>query len=219
MTLQRWWRRTWGSRSGRARTWRSSPPTSCWCARIRGTSRRSSSWPGPRTARWCRTSGGRRATTPWRSRSRRGCWRTPGCWCLQRWARCSCPFRPWSWRWTARGFAPSLLLDDRQDVAGGVLDPRDHRPPAAEDPFAVRLELTFVALEAHAAVGEPVHGLLNIVDWEIQNGERCRSMVRLGIDEYRRAAGKVQLQQAMVFGNLQSQGSAIELLRLGDVVH
>ena len=44
-------------------------------------------------------------------------------------------------------------------------------------------------------------------------------MVRLGVDEHPSAAGKVQIQQAMSFRNLQPEGFAIKLLCLLNVVY
>src|SRR5712692_1876243 len=76
-------------------------------------------------------------------------------------------------RGTPRFLGSSLLLEHGQDIARWVLEPGDQRSPTAKDPHAVRFECAFVALEAHAALGQPLHGLLNVGDGEIEDGEGC----------------------------------------------
>jgi hypothetical protein len=66
--------------------------------------------------------------------------------------------------------------------------------PAAKDSLLVGFEVTLIALKEHASLRELVHGFLNIVDREIQNSKGRRSMIRLGVDQHRSAAGKMQPQ-------------------------
>ena len=86
------------------------------------------------------------------------------------------------------------FLEHRQDITGGVFEPGDQWPAAAKDSLLVGFEVTLIALKAHASLRELVHGFLNIVDREIENSEGRRNMIRLGVDEHRSAAGKVQIQ-------------------------
>ncbi len=80
----------WALPSGREPTSQSSRPTSCWCVPTRATSSPSSHWPAPPTARWSRISGGRPATTSWRSRWQPACCIGPGFSSHRRWVRSSC---------------------------------------------------------------------------------------------------------------------------------
>ena len=85
--------------------------------------------------------------------------------------------------------------------------------------FFVGLDVAFVALKAHASFRELVDSALNIVNGEVEYGEGCRDMVRLGIDQHLRTARKLQLQQTIRLGNLQPERSAVEFFGAWNVVY
>src|SRR5215216_5575092 len=98
------------------------------------------------------------------------------------------------WSEVARWLAGIPLARDRspfleygQDVAGGVLEPRNVRASAAEDAL-------LVLLEAHSALGQLIDGLLDVLNREVEDGERRRGVVRFGVDQYVPQAGDVQVQ-------------------------
>src|SRR5215210_3472934 len=93
--------------------------------------------------------------------------------------------------------ACSVLLDYGQDVAGGVLEPRDQRASAMVDALLIRVRV-IVALEANSAFGQLIDGLLDVVHREVENGERRRGVVRFGVDQNVPLAGDVQLQHAVL---------------------
>src|SRR5215207_5793294 len=117
-----------------------------------------------------------------------------------------------------RGRRAWLLLDDRQDVARRVLEPGDRRALAAEDAPLVLLE-ALVALEDHAALGQGVHGRLDVVDREVEDRVGRRDVVRLGVDHDLPVAGEPQVEQAVLLLHAQPQGVAVEPGGLLDVRH
>src|SRR5918996_3795709 len=82
------------------------------------------------------------------------------------------------------------VLEYGKDVAGGVLEPCNGRPHAAGDALLVLFE-SFVSLEAHATSGELVHGLVDVIDREVQDRVRRRGVVRLQVDQRVPVAGEV----------------------------
>src|SRR5215217_6370612 len=104
------------------------------------------------------------------------------------------------WSEVARWLAGIPLARDRspfleygQDVAGGVLEPRNVRASAAEDALLVLLKAV-VALEAHSTLGQLIDGLVDVLNREVEDGERRRGVVRFGVDQYVPQAGDVQVQ-------------------------
>ncbi len=85
--------------------------------------------------------------------------------------------------------------------------------------FFVGLDVAFVALKAHASFREFVDGALNIVNGEVEYGEGCRDMVRLGMDQHLRTARKLQVQQTIRLGNPQPERSAVEFFGAWNVVY
>src|SRR5512132_2084389 len=81
-----------------------------------------------------------------------------------------------------RGRRAWLLLDDRQDVARRVLEPRDRRALAAED--------------APLVLG--VHGRLDVVDREVEDRLGRRDVLRLGAAHVLPVAGEPQVEQAVL---------------------
>src|SRR5215475_1565499 len=61
------------------------------------------------------------------------------------------------------------LLKDGEDVAGGVLEPGDVRAARPVDALVVLADAV-VALEADAAAGELVHGRVDVVHLEVEDG-------------------------------------------------
>src|ERR1700682_2985049 len=74
----------------------------------------------------------------------------------------------------------SALLNDGEDVARRIFEPRDRRPDLAEDALLVD---TGVALEPDAARGELIHRRLDVVDREVEDRVGRRGVVRFRIDE------------------------------------
>src|SRR5438105_12180479 len=107
----------------------------------------------------------------------------------------------------------ALLLEHREDVAGGILEPRDRRPAAAEDALLVRLELALVALEAHAGLRQPGDGVVDVLDREVEHREARRRVVLLRIDEDRSPAAELQVEHAVLLGDVEAERLAVELLR------
>src|SRR6266542_2850331 len=89
----------------------------------------------------------------------------------------------------------------------------------AMNTFFVGLDVAFVALKAHASFREFVDGALNIVNGEVEYGEGCRDMVRLGMDQHLRTARKLQVQQTIRLGNPQPERSAVEFFGAWNVVY
>src|SRR5258708_7823130 len=85
-----------------------------------------------------------------------------------------------------------LLFKHRQHIAGGVFKPRDRRAPASENPLFV-LAAFKVDLQTHATRGQVIHGLLNVVYREIQDGKRCWSMIGFRINQDVPPASDMQL--------------------------
>src|SRR6266567_1511067 len=118
-------------------------------------------------------------------------------------------------RWKLLGF------HDREDVSGRVLEPGDGGTAAAAgDALVVGLDARLVIdLEAHAALLQARHGGLDVLDRDVEDGERRRGVIGLGIDERLAAARELQLQTLGFFRDLQAQGLAVEFLCLPDVAH
>src|ERR1700682_965227 len=80
------------------------------------------------------------------------------------------------------------LFDNRQEVPGRVLEPGDIRAPmlrpAAQDAFLVRLRNIVVVLELHAPTCEIVDRRVDVVDPEVQDGDRGRLVIALGIGKH-----------------------------------
>ena len=74
-------------------------------------------------------------------------------------------------------------LMHREDVAGGIAEPRDVGPVAAHDPLLV-LGRALVVLERDAALGERVNRRLDVVDREVEDGELGRRVLGLGVDDH-----------------------------------
>src|SRR5262249_26232200 len=70
---------------------------------------------------------------------------------------------------TYRPAAGSLLLENGQDIASGVFEPRYNWTSTAGNPFFIRFEIGFVIdLKADAALGELVHGFVDIVPGKLR---------------------------------------------------
>src|SRR5919106_2013367 len=89
-----------------------------------------------------------------------------------------------------------LLPEDRQYVAGRVLEPRDVRPLPAGDALLVLLEAV-VALKAHAAARKLVDGTLDVVHLEVQDRVGGRGVVGFHVDERVSVAGEMQRHKAV----------------------
>src|SRR5882672_3515014 len=114
----------------------------------------------------------------------------------------------------------SLLLKHRQNITSRVFEPGDVRTGTASNTLFVCFEIALVVmLKTHTEFGEPVYSLFNIGYRKIKNGKGCRSMVRLGIDEYPGATPNVQFQSLRPFRNLESQSLTIELFGLFQIVY
>src|SRR5215471_10377454 len=110
-----------------------------------------------------------------------------------------------------------VLLDDREDVARRVLEPRDERAAPAVDALGVD---EVVVLELDAPRGELVDRRLDVGDGEVEDRERRgRVLGALGVDDRVPVAGDVQRQDAVLLGDPQAEYPAIELLGLLDVVY
>ena len=121
---------------------------------------------------------------------------------------------------TRRGcWAPSrrLELDHREDVAGGILEPRDRRRVGPGDASLV-LAGALVAFEHDAGPGQAVHGGVDVGDREVQDRERGGLMVGLGIDDDPAAPSEVQGQHAVRLGHVKPERVGVEGLGLRDVV-
>ena len=101
---------------------------------------------------------------------------------------------------------PPSSSDDRQDVAGGVAEPRDGRSLAAPDALLVGLQLPGVLLEGHAGGDQAVHGPVDVVDREVEDRVDGRLVVGLGVDEHVPVAGDVQRQQVVLLRDPQARG-------------
>src|SRR4029453_80286 len=108
------------------------------------------------------------------------------------------------------------LLQHRQDVAGGILEPGDVRAAvlgqAAHPPLLV--------LGAPAAA-QPVDGRVDVIDLEVEDGVVGGGVVGLAVDERVAALGVLQREQVVLLVehlDADAERLAIELAGLGDVV-
>src|SRR6266851_1317848 len=117
----------------------------------------------------------------------------------------------------------SPLLYDRQHVPGRVLEPGDVRAPilrsAAQDAFLILLWTSVIALELRPSTGEIVHRRIDVIDHEIQDGERRRLVIPLGIHKHCAAARQVKSRPHAVIFDFQSQGLRIEFPDAWQVRH
>src|SRR5690349_3338495 len=102
------------------------------------------------------------------------------------------------------------LLQHREDVARRVLEPGDRGAGAAGDALLVLFE-TLVALEADAALGEPVDGGLDVVDLEVEDGVGGGLVVGLAVDECVATVAELQRHHA----ELVAQHLGTEAERVG----
>src|SRR2546423_8999553 len=110
-------------------------------------------------------------------------------------------------------------LDDRDDVARRVLEPGDGRSVGLARDAALVLARSLVPLELDAGLHKLVDGLLDVRDREVEDGECRRLVVRLRVDQdATSAAPQLEVEHAVLFGDLQPKGLAIELLALRDVI-
>ena len=76
----------------------------------------------------------------------------------------------------------SALLEDSEEIAGGIFEPRNVRAhihlPAAHD--ALRITIG-VVLKLNAASGELIHRYINVIHHEVQDGKRGRLVIVLGV--------------------------------------
>src|SRR5499427_6718207 len=105
-------------------------------------------------------------------------------------------------------------LDDRQDVAGRVLEPGDERAALAVDPLGI---YEVVMFELDSAGGERVDRGLDVVYREVEDGERGRRVVRLGVDDRVPPAGNVQGEHSVLLGDRDTECLAVELPGRRDV--
>jgi len=62
------------------------------------------------------------------------------------------------------------FLNERMDIASGVLEPCNGAVLAADYPLLVRVEFG-VPFEVHSAFGQAINGPVNVLDGKIENGE------------------------------------------------
>src|SRR5690349_24769788 len=76
------------------------------------------------------------------------------------------------------------ILNHGQDVARRVFEPGDHWASIPMNTLFIRLDFTFVFLEADAQIREFINGCFNIFHDKVQNRETCGSVTGFGIDKY-----------------------------------
>src|SRR6266851_8355598 len=117
----------------------------------------------------------------------------------------------------------SPLLDDRQHVPGRVLEPGDVRAsilgPPAQNAFLILLWTIVVALKPRATACEVIHRRIDVIDHEIQDGERRRLVIPLGIHKHCAAARQLKSRPHAVIFDFQSQRLCIEFPRGWQIGH
>jgi hypothetical protein len=73
-------------------------------------------------------------------------------------------------------------------------------------------------LKADTAFLQFVHGKIDIVHREIENGERRRNVIRFWINDNVVAAAEPQGEQTVRFRNVEPEGSGVKFLFFCDVV-
>src|SRR5215217_6623972 len=91
-------------------------------------------------------------------------------------------------------------------------------PLAAVDAPVIGLEV-LIALDRHAAGGQLLNGLVDVVHREVEDGERRRRVVGLGIDQDALVVGEVEHEGAALLGHLQAQRLAVELPCCGKIIY
>src|SRR5215213_382320 len=115
------------------------------------------------------------------------------------------------------GFSAFLQLDDREDVPGGIAEPRDGRSVPAHD-AALVLRRALVELERDPALRQGVDGRVDVLDGEVEHRVRRRLVVGLGVDERRPVARQVQRHEPVLLGGPQPEDVFVEPLRRVQVV-
>src|SRR5215204_5723301 len=92
-----------------------------------------------------------------------------------------------------------LLLEDRQDVAGWILEPGDVWTVGPEHPTVVLFD-GGVAFEAHPPGGQRVDGLVDGVYLEVQHGEVGWGRVGLWVDQRVASVRVVQPHESVLLG-------------------
>src|SRR5712691_11027205 len=114
----------------------------------------------------------------------------------------------------------SALLKDGEDVAGRVLEPGYVGAAAcrcaAGDASCIR-QLA-VMLELNAGGGQSIHGLVDVVDREVEDRVRRGHVVGFGVDEGGVSARDLQSQALRTLFNVEPEGLAVELLRGRQIV-
>src|SRR4029453_324212 len=116
------------------------------------------------------------------------------------------------------------LLQHRQDVAGGILEPGDVRAAvlrqAAHHALLV-LGHPLGALELPPGGAQPGEGRVDVIDLEVEDRVVGGGVVGLAVDERVAALGVVQREQGVLLVehlDADAERLAIELAGLGDVV-
>src|SRR6267154_119067 len=104
-----------------------------------------------------------------------------------------------------------LCLQDGEDVAGRVFEPRDVRAPvvrkAPSDAFLVRYPA--VVLERDAFGDQLVHGLIDVLDRKVEHRVRRGLVILLGIDQD--AVSDLQPDAGRALLDRESQRLSVEL--------
>src|SRR5262249_60697495 len=108
-------------------------------------------------------------------------------------------------------------LQNRQDVARGILEPRDRWAVLAMDSTVI-LGDSFVPLELDPRRSQSVNRLIDILHREVQHRERGRLMFGFRVDQDLSATGQGQGEHAVLLGHLEPKRSGIELPRFRYVV-
>jgi rod shape-determining protein MreB and related proteins len=101
------------------------------------------------------------------------------------------------------------LLEHRQDVARGVLEPGDVRSAGPVDAPVV-LAHPLVPFQLHAAADQLVHGRVDVVHDEVQDRVVGRHVIGLGVHQRVPAARQVQPEQPVLDRRVEAKRLAVE---------
>ena len=93
--------------------------------------------------------------------------------------------------------AGSVFLADGHDIACRVVEPGDRVAACPVNSSGVGL-VGIECVDPHAAANEVIDGPFDVVDHDVENGERRRCVIGLGIDQDAPPPGHLQPQRAAV---------------------
>src|SRR5688500_3892525 len=104
-----------------------------------------------------------------------------------------------------------FVLDHGEDVPGGIGEPGDVGSVARHDAELV-LRGVVVVQELHTLLTQLAHGGVDVVDGQVEHGERGRLVIVLGIEEHDGVAVEGELQESVAqLAHVEPEHVGVEL--------